>query len=128
MSDDQSMERARSRAESGGDHVVNDVGDADGITIPGAAHELLHESEAEAFLRGIIDLWWLPPLPSCSRWRRDCRGSANDENGVVVVEAGRWEGKAVETGSESVGAEEETAHLGSLVLLQTAQVDKMSGI
>lgn len=126
MSDDQAVEGAGTGGETGGDHVVDDVGDADGVAVSGAGHELLHEDQAEASLRGIIVGLGLPLLPSAGPlvWRRD--GCADDENGVVA-ELGRWKVENTVVESESVvGREEKAAHLGRAAQFSGQEMDKVS--
>lgn len=107
MSDDETVEGARAGGEAGGDHVVDDVGDARGVAVPGAFHELLHEGEAEALLGGGVIVLCLPPLPTSSLLRR--RGRRPDDEDGVVLGFGK-EGDVGEAGGEGVGAEEEGGH------------------
>lgn len=51
LRDDEAVEGAGAGAEAGGDHVVDDVGDAGGVALTGALHELLHEGEPQPLLR-----------------------------------------------------------------------------
>lgn len=126
MSDDQAVEGAGTGGETGGDHVVDDVGDADGVAVSGAGHELIHEDQAEASLRGIIVGLGLPLLPSGSPLIRRRDGCAEYENGVVA-ELGRWEVENTVVESESVAAwEEKAAHLESAAQFSDQEMDKVS--
>lgn len=108
VSDDEAVEGARAGGEAGGDHVVDDVADADGVAVPGAAHELLHKGEAEALLgrAGGVIVLGLTPLPSGSLLRRrGCRCANDDDGGVLGFGT---EGEGSEAGGEGVGGEEES--------------------
>lgn len=66
VGDNQGVEGAGAGGEASGNHVVDDVGDADGVVVAGTLHELLHETEAEA---ARLILLRLLPLPSPSLLR-----------------------------------------------------------
>lgn len=114
MSNDQAMEGAGTRAEASGDHVIDDVSDANGVAVPGAVHKLLHEGEAKGLLGGggggVIVLGLLL-LPSGSLLRGRGRCGPDDQNGVVSGLGGE-KGKRVEASGEGEGvdAQEETRH------------------
>lgn len=72
MRHNQAVEGARSRAQSSGNHIVNDIRNADGVEASGAVHEFLHESEAKALLKRsgsvILRVPRLPLLSATLLW------------------------------------------------------------
>lgn len=50
IGDDQAMEGARAGGESGGGHVVNDLGNPVDVAVASALHQLFHEDQPQPFL------------------------------------------------------------------------------